>query len=253
MKYFFIVISCMSVCFANILEVSSISSMDSYKEDGVLFLYDIDNTLIHLDQMFGSDEWFFHRFSTLQKEGKAKEEALDIALCELISAHYASKVSEVEKGSFEIIKRQQRENIMLIGFTTRDHSLARITQRQLKSLGFYMGVSAPKQTQVFIKDDNCIFYQEGVLYTSGTHKGQALFTFLKMSNVYPKAIVFINDRRQNLEQVEETCIQKGVPFVGLRYNFLDKKAKVYNPEIAQVQRDSFFNILSDEQAFLKIK
>ena len=141
---------------------------------------------------------------------------------------------------------------MLIGFTTRDHSLARITKRQLTSVGFDMSLSAPKEKKAFMKADNCILYEDGVLYTSGTHKGETLFAFLKEADLYPTAMVFINDKRHNIEQVEETCKQRGVPFVGLRYNFLDEKVKAFDPKVAKVQRDSFFNIISDEEALKKI-
>ncbi|MCH9617499.1 MAG: hypothetical protein SP4CHLAM5_09270 [Chlamydiia bacterium] len=233
---------------ASVIEVSSIQSMNEYKEDGVLFLYDIDNTLIKLAQMAGSDQWFYHRLQTLVKEMDCKQEALDKALAEWTSIQYISKIYEVEEGSSEIIKAQQGEGITLIGFTTRGMALSRATTRQLNSIGIDFSHTAPTKDDLFFKNTQSIIFRQGVLFTAGTHKGNTLCTFLEKLNIKPSKIVFINDKETHLRQVEESCKEMGIAFIGLRYNYLDEEVAGFNPKIADKQFERFCKIMSDDEA-----
>ena len=60
--------------------------------------------------------------------------------------------------------------------------------------------------------------------------------------------VFINDKLTHLLPVEETCQERQVPFIGLRYSATDCKVSSFRPEIAQIQLEFYGKILSDEAA-----
>jgi histidinol phosphatase-like enzyme len=250
-KKFFLFL-CLGFCSlrALIIEVSSIAAMDQYKEDGVLFLYDIDNTLVKLTQMLGSDQWFYHRYQTLVNEMDSKQEALDKALAEWTSIQYISKIHEVEEGSSAIIKAQQKQGVTLIGFTTRGLALSRCTTRQLKSIGIDFSHTAPTKDDMFFRNTQSIIFREGVLFTSGTHKGKTLCTFLEKLNIKPSKIVFINDKATHLSQVEEACEEMGIPFIGLRYNYLDEEVARFDSKIADKQFERFCKIMTDDEAAL---
>lgn len=64
-----------------------------------------------------------------------------------------------------------------------------------------------------------MLYRDGILFTSGKHKGNAFFTLLETLRISPKRILFINDKHPHLTKIEETAKEKNVPFVGLRYSF----------------------------------
>ncbi len=253
MKKMFLIMALASTLFADIYEVSSIKEMDKYREEGVLFLYDIDNTLVTLDQMLGTDQWFCYRLNQLIAETKNTQEALDKALAEWTSIQYISKIHEVEKGSSEMIKSQQEEGMMCIGFTTRGLSLSHCAVSQLNSIGIDFTTTAPMKHDLLFLTSQSIIFRHGVLFTAGTHKGTALVEFLNQMNFTPKKIVFINDKHKDLAQVEEGCNTLGIPFIGLRYNYLDKVVAAFDPEIAKIQGDKFFNILSDAEALSMIR
>jgi len=232
-------------CFGEIYEVSTIAEMDKHKGEGVLFLYDIDNTLVRLERSFGCDQWFQYRFNQLQKQMDNRQEALDKALAEWTSIQYISKPQEVEAIGKDIIASQQREGVMLIGFTTRGLSLSRCTTMQLSTLGFDLSKTAPSKEELFFDNGQGVIFRKGVLFTAGTHKGKALFKFLDMLHVNPSKVVFINDKHQNLAEVEETCLERNMPFTGLRYGFLDEWVNSFNPKVADAQLKSFLDIPSD--------
>lgn len=252
MKMMFFIMALASAVFADIYEVSSIKEMDKYREEGVLFLYDIDNTLVTLDQMLGSDQWFVYRFNELIAEMNNTQEALDKALAEWTSVQYISKIHEVEKGSSQMIKSQQESGVMCIGFTTRGLTLSHCALSQLNSIGIDFTLSAPVKHDLLFLTSQSIIFRHGVLFTAGTHKGTTLIEFLNQMNFTPTKVVFINDKHKDLTQVEEGCNRLGIPFIGLRYNYLDEEVAAFDPEIAKLQGDKFFNIMSNEQA-LRLK
>ena len=60
-------------------------------------------------------------------------------------------------------------------------------------------------------------------------------------------MLFINDKASHLKEVERACEQAKIPFIGLRYGFLDEKVKRFSHEIAAIQWEHFGKLLSDEE------
>lgn len=248
MKSMFVLFfSCIAMLGAHVYEISSVLEMNKYKNDeGVLFLYDIDDTLVHLNQKVGTDQWFLHRYSELKKDMDSQK-ALDVALSEWTGIQSISGLYEVESGTSEMIGQQQEEGVILIGFTTRDYTLSRCTKLQLNSVGIDLSKTAPVKEETHFMNGNGIIFKDGVLFTAGTDKGVTLFKFLELIDFHPKKIVFINDKRQNIGEVEVACEQRNIPFVGLRYNYLDDEVRAYDHELATKQFNYLMNIPSDEE------
>jgi hypothetical protein len=53
-------------------------------------------------------------------------------------------------------------------------------------------------------DTNKAFYNNGIIFVEGSHKGEALNDFLIHLSSLPETIVFVDDRAYNLEHVEES-------------------------------------------------
>ena len=220
-------IFCSSIL-GKIIEVNTIFEMNKYEGKNVLFLYDIDNTLVRPAQDFGSDQWFFARYKSLAEELKSKERALDQALSEWTAIQYLTKVKEVEPKSAEQIALQQKKGLKIIGFTTRDLCLSRCTKKQLNSLNIDFSKSRPCDEDIYFKNKNGVLYSDGILYTCGTDKGDALFIFLNKIHYYPTKIVFINDKKSHLDEVERACRKHGIEFIGLRYNYMDEDVNSFS-------------------------
>lgn len=44
-----------------------------------------------------------------------------------------------------------------------------------------------------------------------------------------KKILFIDDKLKNIHSVEAACNKRGIPFTGLRYGYLDKAGRSFDP------------------------
>ncbi len=215
-----------------------------------LVIYDLDNTLIQLKQILGSDEWFYYRYNQLTEKYGDRKKALTKAIGEWIAAQTLSEVEIVEEGTALMIRKQQEDKITLMGLTTRDCSMATCTISQLDRLDIDLSKTSPHIDPIFfLNSERGILYQNGVLFTSGTNKGQCFREFLKRANFSPKRVVFINDKYANIKEVADACYEDGIEFLGLRYGYLDEKIAMFDVNIAEIQMFNFANILSNEEAY----
>lgn len=250
-KYILLLTALCKCLFLNgeIFEVSSIYSLQKYIDHKTLIVFDIDNTLMETEQTLGSDQWFYYRWNQLLTEGFPAKEAKIQALKEWISIQNISKVKVVEEGTKEFVQKLQNENYTIIGLTTRGLEMSFTTVTQLESLGIMLNTTSPFKDDLFFKNRNKgVYYHQGILFTMATPKGDALYTLLTIIDLRPDKIVFINDKKEHLKDVEKMCIEKNIPYIGLRYNYLDHKIQNFDKNIAEIQFDKYGKFLSDEEA-----
>lgn len=234
-----------------VIETESFAKIINHANLETLVILDIDDTLLIPAQTLGTDVWFVSRLKHHSKAINDPSLALDRALSEWEAIRHITKVKIVEEGTEEIIDRMQKNHIMIMGLTTQGLALATRTVMQLRSLNIDLSKTAPSvQDQYFINGHQGVLYRQGILFTSGTHKGEALIKFLNTIHYYPKRIVFINDKKTHLQEVEKSSIAQNIDFIGLRYNYSDQRVANFNQEIADIQwsHSSFNHILSDEEA-----
>lgn len=240
----------LSSLFGEIKEIRSFREISSQIDKNTLLLLDIDNTLIHPVQELGTDQWFHSRINHYRSRGYSYGDALELALPEWEAVQNISVMRLVEPDwDLFVEKLQGNPHIQVMGMTTRGLSLATRTIHQLCTLGIDLSKHAPtKEEMPFYNANKVILYRKGIFFTSGTHKGKALKQFLEKINFMPSKVVFVNDKRGHLRQVEETMEKENIPFVGLRYGYLDQKVKNFREDIANIQFESFKKILSDVDA-----
>lgn len=237
-----------SVLYAEIIEVKNFGEIEKYASTETLLILDIDNTLLMPAQELGSDQWFHHRLCHYRKQGKTYPEALELALPEWEAIQNITEVSAVEKDTPAVIESLQNSQISIIGLTTRGLALATRTVRQLDCIGIDLSLTAPTSEDIPLLNPHAILFRKGILFTSGTHKGKGLQKLLAKLEYKPKRIVFINDKRGNLRQLEEGVNELHIPFIGLRYGYLDDKVRNFRSDIADLQFESFLKIVSDREA-----
>ncbi len=238
----------LTVLQAEIIDTNRITDVNKYRTSDTLIIYDVDNTTLEPKQTLGSDQWFYYIYEDYKAKCNDEEEALSKALSQWIAIQNLTEVKLVEKQIRPMIEAQQSGGIHLMGLTTRDCSLAMCTQKQLKSVDIDFSKTAPTERDVIFDKGDVILFRKGVLYTSGTHKGEAFFQFLDQIGYTPKNILFINDKRSNLAQLEETCKKKNIAFTGLRYGYLDDKVAAFDREVANMQHKFFGKLMTDQEA-----
>lgn len=242
-----------SILSSKIIEINNIDEIKPFLNKKYLIVFDLDNTIMEPVQELGTDQWFCYYFQECIKQGLQKKEALQRALREWSAIQGFTQVKLVETQIRDIINDLQTKNITTMGMTTRDLSLCMCTLDQLRALEINLNKSAPSKKEYYQNDDGSILFREGVLFTSGKHKGIALWNTLDNLSHKPNAIIFINDKRNNITPVEDECKRRGIEFLGFRYGYLDEKVANFNKHIANIQHKHFGKIISDEQAEKLVK
>lgn len=242
-------VSLSTAAFGKIVEAAHFSDILKHVQDNSLVILDIDDTLLLPVQTLGTDVWYQARLKKYEAMGD-KEWALDKALAEWEAVRHLTGVKAVEEGTDQIIEQLQQRKITVMALTTQGLTLATRTCNQLRSLHIDMTKTPPSDRDHYFMNGKGVLYRQGVLFTSGSPKGQALLKLLELAAFVPKHVVFINDKATHLKEVEASLLAQGIPFIGLRYSYGDARVASYRPEIAQVQweNSTFFHILSDEEA-----
>jgi hypothetical protein len=241
--------SCINA-FGIIIETDRFENIVKYAAPDALILLDIDDTLLIPAQTLGTDVWFLYRIQQNESKGFSKTEAFEKALGEWEAVRHLTQVQIVEEGTEKIIQELQAKPITVMGLTTQGLALATCTARQLGKLDIDLSKTAPSSEDHYFINGHGVLYRKGILFTSGTPKGKALFTLLDLIGYAPKRIVFINDKAKHLKDVEEEAELREVEFIGLRYSYSDQRINNFRPEIADIQWafSSFDSLLSDQEA-----
>lgn len=233
---------------AKIIETDHFEDLLPYAKPKTLFLLDVDNTLVTTAQCLGNDVWFRQRFEEFVQKGLSVKEALDRCVMEWEAFQNITQVELPESTIPHVIETLQKLHQPMIALSTRSVGLSRATLYQLLSLNIDLRKSPFSHKEHCFMKEEVVAFKNGILLTSGTQKGEALFELLKHINFYPDEVVFINDKSTNLREVEVECEKRGIPFVGLRYGKLDERMKLYRKEIAEIQFKSALPLLTDQQA-----
>lgn len=235
--------------FAEIIETPHFRDLEGHVSSDSLVILDIDDTLLIPTQTLGCDVWFVHQLMLNELDGKSAD-PLDKTLALWEAIRHLTQIQIVEPDSERLVEKMQKEGISVMGLTTQGLALATRTVNQLLSLDIDLSRTAPSKEDCYFLNEHGVLFRRGILFTSGTDKGEALLKFLDLANYRPKKVVFINDKRKHLEQVEQALQKKGIPFTGLRYSYSDQRIANYRPEIAEIQLrySSLERILSDAEA-----
>lgn len=236
---------------AEIVETKHFKEVSTYVTPETLVVVDIDDTLLIPNQMLGCDEWFKYRIEKYKKEGLNSSEALEKTLAESEAVRHLTQMQLVEPGTDKIVQSLQQKGTCIMGLTIQGLALATRTSQQLKAHGLDFSQSAvSKQDQHFLVHGHSMLLRNGILFTSGTSKGEALSILLDKIGFAPKRVILIDDKATNLADVEQMAKKRGVEFIGLRYGFADPKKAAFSPEVTEVQfsNSTFSHILSDEEA-----
>jgi len=237
-----------TLCQAEIRECSSTEEVLNLANGKALVIWDIDNTILCPSQSLGSDPWFRHYHQKLKDEGVNDKDALETAVDMLHKIYHRTRVRLIEEKTPKVIDILQKRKLPVIAITTRSPEVAECTINHLASLGIDMKKGRPLHQDFEFAECCNLLFKDGVLFTTGSHKGTAFAAFLKRCDFSPSRVVFIDDKAAYLHEIEEVCAAKGIEFIGLRYSGADEIVKNFRPEVADLQQRYFQGIVSDEIA-----
>ena len=191
---------------SKVIEIKLFEEVLEHLEEGTHLFLDVDNTLIQSLHDFGSIPWE----ETLRERFKAlglSEEESERRSCAIWRAiQKVSEVKVVEEGTLALLHDLQEKGYTLVGLTARSPDMIATTKRQLASLKVPV---------------------EQVIHCGNVPKVEKILTHLGSSK--PK-IILVDDTRYHLDLAAETLPAHSVPFVGLRYGYLDDHVTNYEPD-----------------------
>lgn len=249
----FLFFSC--IASAKITEKMKLSEIAPSADKETLLVFDIDSTVLEPTQMLGGDAWFYYTVDAGIKSGKIKQEAINAAMIPWLAAQEITEVRPVEKITAETIKRAQENGVMVMALTARPYELAEATLRQLNSIGVDFSKNPPIKKDIDFGNGFGRYYK-GIFFASTTqngnfiahNKGSVLLRFLEKLGYTPQKIMFVDDRKNNVENVNTALAQKGLDCQCFRYGAADMQYKMFDSSIAKIQFDHLNKLLQDKEA-----
>lgn len=206
-----------------------------------LIIFDLDNTIMEpfSEDERGSDQWFCAMLqATKQLCGNFKM-AVEHIFPLYADLQQTLRVKPVEAETVQLIEELRENGITVIGLTARSFPLVNCTREQLRSIG----VTFSHRELVFIPTafaDDLVSpaqFTNGIMFCGLNDKGCALKALLKVftqqtvlsdeTQTPYDSLIFIDDKKSSLLSVQEAAQELGIPFIGLRYGYLDEKVQAF--------------------------
>jgi hypothetical protein len=197
-----------------IFSIQNIKQLLTSRRIGIrtIICWDLDNTIFQSTKELGSDQWFGHFFQMANSKL-----ASAFKLEQMIQTYNAVQkyvdATYVEPETIKIIKALHAIKIKQVFLTARNNDLIEITHRQLQQVGINPSLFP-------------------IIFCNGRDKGKVLFENLRF---VPRHLMMIDDKVENVEHIQNACLQRDIPFTGFHYNFLLKKVKSFDIGYAHFQ------------------
>jgi hypothetical protein len=235
---------------AKILETKHVEEILPLIDEDTWFLVDLDNCMFQGEQALGHANWFYDQLQQRMEQGMNREEAIADFYPDWIKTQKVCRVKPLEESFIPMLLALQSKNIAIMGLTHRQPFVADSTVRQVLSLGFDFLATAPSKESFVIPSKTPTLYSQGILFVGDYNKKIDIFEpFLSLIKKRPKKVVFIDDKRKNVEELESLAKQD-IEYIGVHYTAIEHSKPVYFREIAEFQYKFLDQILSNEAALL---
>ncbi len=243
----------LSVVEAKIVETRFIEEVTPLIDNETWFLVDLDNCLFEGAQALGHANWFYDVLQQKMQAGMSREEGIRAVYPGWIKTQKASRVKPLEEEFVPSLLQLQERGVVIMGLTHRQPSVIDSTLRQVASLGFDFSATAPSKESFSIPSSTPTLYTQGILFVGDFNKKIDIFEpFLAHINKKPKKIVFIDDKRKNVEELESLS-RDGIEYIGVHYTAIEHAKPVYVREIADFQMKFLDQVMSNEAALFLIE
>ncbi len=230
-------------------EIHEIESVKNYvSSDSVVFL-NVGDTLFAPSSMLSDyqfREYFVERANVLLDKQKAE------SLINEIKAVIVEKIPKVtpEKVTPLVVKELQDASIPVLGYSGRFFRTAyapnngEIVHNHLQAMRIDL-------TRILIPEyeNEDYVFKYGILFTNKKAPGPAIADFFAQMSDKPARLIVVDDSIKDLTSVEDNI--KDIDIVLLRYNSVDARKQMFDPEIASLEFFEYFQngrLITDEEA-----
>lgn len=209
--------------------------------DHVLIVFDIDNTLLAMEQGLGADQWYDWQ-KNLASNDACNPMNVGNRFAVQGALYFASAMRPTQQDAAKQVETIQDAGIPVIALTSRGQDYRLQTFRELRRNGFSfthsaIGPAGGYDESFFpVEDGRESRYEDGVFLTAGQHKGRMLYALLRKTGTsLPTVIVMADDKQKNLDAVKETFSALEVPVHAWRYTGEDDNVRNFDPEQAHAE------------------
>lgn len=203
-------------------EIRKLAAADGV--NNVLLVFDIDNTLLAMNQPLASNQWYDWQANQIRINAPNREFADFDQLLDMLNYLFSlGHMTPPEPDIPGIFNRLQKDGYKILILTGRAPSNAACTVRELRRNGMDTAASAigpadgdnhfwkpenimtaAEKTEFAWQEETSEFvcFNNGILFTTGLNKGQMLRLMLRLKNLRPTHIVFVDDSPRNTGNVE---------------------------------------------------
>lgn len=217
---------------------------ERYGPERVLVVFDIDNTLLAMEQGLGSDQWYYWQKDLAEEDPCSKLLVSDRFKVQG-ALYYASAMRPTQSDAALQVRRLQDAGLSVIAVTSRGPEFVLQTFRELRRNGisFWPTALPPARgfPERFIPEGGTLesLYQDGVFLTAGQHKGLMLKDLLtRTGSSLPAVIVVVDDKPDNLEAIMETFTGSGAQVHAWLYTGEADIVASFEPREAAAQWDA---------------
>ncbi len=245
-------------CFASFIETSNIDVIQQQfmgLDPKTLVIFDVDDVLMQPSDQILKKQNEHYCYKNIQKKLEQKWPKKKFEMLYSIIAKQR-ELSPVTPKMKSIIRELQEQKIKVLALTNcgagrygKIASLVRWRIKDLKKLGYHFNKSwidtksktfynfNPVHAEVSGETLGKPTFSQGVIFTSNISKGEVLQAFLKTTHK-PTKIIFIDDKKDNLESVQQFAMKNHIPFVGIQYTATAKETiKPLNTKRVDFQYD----------------
>jgi hypothetical protein len=222
----------------------AIRMADDHGAGNILVVFDIDNTLLAMEQGLGSDQWYYWQ-KDLEKDDPCSPQLAGQRFAVQGALFHASAMRATQPDTAEQVRRIQEAGIPTIALTSRgvDYRLQTFRELRRQGISFWASAIPPQRgwTAPFLPDNGLrpVLYEDGVFLIAGQHKGQMMKTLLDRTGYeHPAVIIIADDKQQNLNDMMETFAGSGTWVHAWRYTREDANVAAFDPEKAAAQWDA---------------
>ena len=206
----------------------------------ILVVFDIDNTILAMEQGLGSDSWYEWQ-KGLSEENPCNPHYVGDRFAVQGALYFASAMRSTQEDGADQVRAIQNQGLKVIALTSRGMDFQLQTFRELRRNNFSFSYTAigPAggviEPFVPVEDGRLSLYEDGVFLTAGQHKGQMLSALLEKTGTrMPTVIVMVDDKQKNLDAVKETFSALNIPVHAWRYTGEDKNVRDFNQDQANL-------------------
>ena len=235
---------------AKIIETRFIEDVIPLVDQETWLLVDLDNCMFEGATALGHANWFYDELQQRMQKGMSREEAIRDAYPIWIKTQKLCKVKPLERNFVSALITLQNKGVVIMGLTHRQPSVADSTVQQVRSLGFDFLKTAPSKETFSVPAQTPTLYSQGILFVGDYNKKNDVFEpFLSLLSNAPKKIVFIDDKRKNVEELERLA-NYDIEYIGVHYTAIEHAQPGYVREIAEFQYKMMNQIVSNEAAMI---